>query len=159
MGAETFWAFSVAFYGRPGVAPACIAVQDTYGADVGVLLFALWCASRGRCLELSELAAVDTALASWRTGVVQPIRHARRTLKATPAAPLCAAAAAALRERILAVELEAERLQQLAMEALAPPPGAAEPGEAAAYNVACFARHIGMPPDAAPLASLLRQFS
>lgn len=159
MTAGAFWAFSLEFYGRLGVEPACIALQDAHGADVDVVLFVLWCASRGRRLDASELGAIDAAVASWRSAVVQPVRKARRALKPAPSPPFCPDTVAALRERLLAAELEAERLQQGAMEALAPPPGNADPGQAAADNLASFARHGGIPPDAAPFASLLQAFA
>ena len=159
MDAEAFWAFSLEFYAREGVAPACIALQDTYAADVEVVLFTLWCASRGRRLAIIELGAIDAAITSWRSAVVQPIRRARRALKPPPSWPFHPEAAAALRERLLSAELEAERLQQAAMEALAPAPGSADPGQAASDNLSCFARHAGIPPDAAPFASLLQAFS
>ena len=70
MDAEAFWAFSLDFYARADVAPACIALQDKCGADVDVVLFTLWCASRGRRLQLSELAVIDAAIAWWRSEVV-----------------------------------------------------------------------------------------
>ncbi len=158
MDAEAFWAFSREFYARDGVAPSCITLQDVYGADVDVILFTLWCASRGCRIELSELEAVDAAVASWRVSVVQPIRSARRALKPAPAPPFHPGAAAALRERLLSAELEAERLQQAAMQALAPVPGTAEPGQAAADNLACYALQAGIPPDAAPIAKLHQAF-
>jgi uncharacterized protein (TIGR02444 family) len=39
---EAFWRFSLAFYERPGVADALIALQDREGFDVNLVLFALW---------------------------------------------------------------------------------------------------------------------
>jgi len=80
-------------------------------------------------------------------------------LKPAPSAPFRPEAAAALRERLLSAELEAERMQQGAMEALAPAPGTADPGQAASDNLACYAQHAGIPPDAAPFASLLQAFA
>ncbi len=155
----TFWVFSLDFYGRDGVAAACIALQDDHGADVDVVLFALWCASRGRRLDAPGLAAVDAAVAPWRQAVVQPVRQARRALKPAPSHPFDPVAAAALRERLLSAEIEAERLQQGALEALAPAPGTDDPGRAARDNLACYAGHAGIPRDAAPFAPLLRAFA
>jgi uncharacterized protein (TIGR02444 family) len=37
-----FWDFSVRTYGRPGVAEACLALQNRDGADVNMLMFAAW---------------------------------------------------------------------------------------------------------------------
>jgi len=158
MNTQAFWAFSLEFYGRDGVASACMTLQDACGADVDVVLFALWCASRGTRLRVSNLDSICATVASWHLRVVQSIRQARGGLKPAPPAPFCALAAEALRQSLLAAELEAERLQHCAMEALAPPPGVDDPVEAAVDNLACFARHAGIPPDAAPFAALLKVF-
>jgi len=122
------------------------------------VLFALWCARRGRCLDLTELGAIDVAVATWRSTVVQPLRSARRALKPPPSVPFDPAAASALRARLLEAEIEAERQQQAAMEALAPAPGDADPGPAARDNLLNFARHAGIPPHAPPFAVLIRAF-
>ena len=54
-----FWDFSLAVYGRPGVAPACLALQQRHGADVNLLLFCAWfgAAHRGR-LTADDVDAV-----------------------------------------------------------------------------------------------------
>ena len=39
---EALWRFSLAFYARPSVAEALIALQDRGGCDVNLILFALW---------------------------------------------------------------------------------------------------------------------
>ena len=155
--AEAFWTFSLGFYGRPGVSAACIALQDEYGADVDLVLFALWCASLGHTLSDAEIAAVDAHIAGGRASVVQPIRAARRALKPAPDG-VDASAADALRKSLLANELEAERLQQCAMAAHAPAPGTASPASAARDNLAAVARLSAIPPDAASLAALLQAF-
>ena len=43
-----FWQFSVKFYAMPGVADACIALQDKARVDVNVLFFLLWNATLNR---------------------------------------------------------------------------------------------------------------
>ena len=156
---KSLWEFSLDFYGREGVPAACIALQDAHGADVDVVLFALWCASRGRRLDASGVAAIDAAVAPWRQSVVQPVRQARRALKPAPSHPFDPSAALALRERLLSAEIEAERLQQGAMEALAPAPGTDDPGPAARHNLACYAEHAGIARDAAPFMPLLQAFA
>ena len=158
MSAEAFWAFSLDFYSRPNVAASCLALQDDCGADVDVLLFALWCASRGHRLSTFELAGVDAAIDPWRKAVVQPIRLARRALKPAPPGSFDPAATAALREQLLSAELAAERLQQNAMEMLVPPSGTIDPGDAARDNLACFAREIDIPSSIPLLAALLEAF-
>jgi hypothetical protein len=75
---------------------------------------------------------------------VIPLRSVRRGLKSPPAL-VEAATAEAFRSRIKAVELEAERLQQEAMFALAPL-GAegADPADAARANVAAYEQMLSV---------------
>ncbi len=149
-----FWAFSMALYGQPGVSAACIALQDEHGADVDMVLFALWCATSGHALTSAEVAAVDDAVAGWRESVLQPLRAARRALKPPPAQS-DAATAEALRRQLLTAELEAERLQQQIMEAYAPSPGTADPERAAQDNLARVAHVCAFLPDPAQFGVLL----
>ena len=159
MSGEPFWEFSLAFHARPGASAACLALQDEFGADVDMVLFALWSARLGCALSAAELDAVDAAIAAWRQSVVQPIRAARRACRPGPPGAFDAAAPEALRKQLLGAELAAERLQHGAMQALAPAPGTADADVAAQDNLACFARHAGIPPDAAPFAALLEAFA
>ncbi len=51
MTSDPLWTFACAFYGRPGVAAACLALQDEGGADVPLLLYLIWCGRTGRRLD------------------------------------------------------------------------------------------------------------
>ena len=137
-----FWRFSLQLYRRPGVADACIALQEEAGADVNLLLFLLWQAGQRRILSVDEVAGLEAKVAAWRERAVVPLRAIRRALK-SPQALVEAGAAEAFRTRIKAVELEAERLQQEAMYGLlrATPRGQVAPsvGEAARANVGAYA--------------------
>ncbi len=106
-----FWFFSTEFYARPGVAPACLALQDRFGCDVNLMLFALWAARCGSALGPAEFARLDQAVEAWRGGVVEPVRRLRRSLKSDPlgAAPELAEAC---RRLLLEAELGAERAAQ-----------------------------------------------
>jgi uncharacterized protein (TIGR02444 family) len=135
-----FWRFSLRFYRQPGVADACIALQDGCGVDVNILLFFLWLASTGQRMGLAEARAVCAQAGPWRDDVVVPLRTLRRKLK-DGSALVERNMAEWFRTRVKAVELEAERLQQEALFALAPRLGtAAEPSiEAAARaNVTAY---------------------
>jgi uncharacterized protein (TIGR02444 family) len=112
--ASPFWRFSLDLYADQAVGGACIALQDEAGVDVNVLLYVLWAASRGRRLAESEVREIVAAVEDWRTGVVVPLRTARRRLRTTPAA-VDADGVARLRQLVKKVELEAERLQQEAL--------------------------------------------
>ncbi len=113
-----FWQFSVKFYAVPGVAPACIRLQDEAGVDVNLLFFLLWNATRGCSMSEADVKEADRAVAAWRSTTVIPLREMRRTLKT--AQPIVDRnTVEAFRNRVKAAELEAERLQQEALYALA----------------------------------------
>jgi uncharacterized protein (TIGR02444 family) len=155
-----FWRFSLRFYRQQGVADACIALQEQSGVDVNLLLYLLWHAQHGRMFLSDEVETIERRVAPWRESTVVPLRVVRRTLK-TPPALLDAMAAEAFRTRIKAVELEAERLQQEAMYALAAPSGAlsASPAAAARANIAAYEK-ICVRPFAQPaVETLLSQFA
>lgn len=132
-GAEGFWDFSQRVYGAPGVAGACLGLQDRRGADVNLLLFACWVAARGLgALDAGRRAQAETCVGAWRGRVVEPLRAARNAIKAGIAgAP--AEEAAALRRVILNAEIEGERIAQAMLETLAAawPAVAGDPRQAA----------------------------
>jgi uncharacterized protein (TIGR02444 family) len=135
---DSFWRFSLAFYGRPGVSPACIALQDRHGRDVNIVLFGCWVGLTGRGrLGGAELARAEAASEPWRRGVIEPLRQARRALKEQDRA----GAPLELYEAAKAVELGAERVAQHRLAALAPAPvsrNTAEREADAAANVALY---------------------
>src|SRR5258706_1056251 len=75
------WRFSLRFYRRPGVADACIALQDGCGVDINILLFFLWLAAARRCVPSAAAAAGCARVGPWRDEVVGPFRALRRRLK------------------------------------------------------------------------------
>jgi uncharacterized protein (TIGR02444 family) len=101
-----FWEWAVAAYARPGAAEACLDLQDRYGQNVPLLLWALW---RG-----GDVPAAVAIARSWEDDVVAPLRGVRRGLKSR-------AGAEALRAQVKAAELAAERTMMLALEAVAGP--------------------------------------
>ncbi|MGV6472911.1 TIGR02444 family protein [Azotobacter vinelandii] len=106
-------AFALGLYLRPGVEAACLELQEQ-GADVCLLLCAVWLETHGiectaeRCAELQRLAQ------PWRTQVIAPLRRLRQDWR--PAArsdPVLDE----LRERLKALELDAEWAQLQRLEA------------------------------------------
>jgi uncharacterized protein (TIGR02444 family) len=119
--AAEFWRFSLALYAQPGVAAACLALQDQHGLDVNLLLYCCWLGVSGRGqLEEASLASADASVAAWRREVVERFRTARRAIKAAAVAE-----SEGLYTKAKAVELEAERLLQRQLAARAPAPQAA----------------------------------
>ena len=139
--ASPFWRFSLRLYRAPGVGDACIALQEEAGVDVNLLLFLLWQATQRRALTAADVISLDKIIGGWRDTAVIPLRNVRRALKSAPGL-VDPNTAEAFRTRIKAVELEAERLQQEAMYALAAtmPAGrdATLPVDAARSNVAAY---------------------
>ena len=156
-----FWRFSVKFYAVPGVAPACIELQDRAGVDVNVLFFLLWNATEHRALSQAEVADIERKIGAWRETAVVPLRNVRRALK-TPPPVMKPDEAEGFRTRIKAVELEAERLQQEALYALARSDAlgqrVASPPDAARRSVDAYQAVLGpFPPG--PLGILLAAFA
>jgi uncharacterized protein (TIGR02444 family) len=157
--AETpFWRFSLKFYRQPSVSEACIALQDDHGVDVNLLLFLLWLASDDRQLSAEEVKMLDDNVRAWRELTIIPIRDVRRKLKGAPTL-VEPGIQEAFRNRVKAVELEAERLQQEALYAFAksgPLGNEALPPVAALANILAYEGVLGVnfpKPSVAALAS------
>jgi uncharacterized protein (TIGR02444 family) len=156
-----FWQFSVKFYAVPGVAEACIELQDQAKVDVNILLYLLWNAAQGRAFNAADVTEIERRIGPWREVAVVPIRTIRRTLKSPPPA-VEPAAAEGLRTRIKAVELEAERLQQEALYGLAQSSRLGRPSpskeQAAQDSISSYQGVIGpFPPR--PLDTVLSAFA
>ncbi|MET0293405.1 MAG: TIGR02444 family protein [Phenylobacterium sp.] len=139
----SLWARLLEVYDRPGVAEACLTLQDEHGQQVSLLLWA-------GVLRPDDAAVIARAAAvarDWDAAALAPLRAARRAMKvASP--PIEDAGRILLREGVKAAELDAERLLVEALERLAPA-GAADPAQAMAEA----ARGWGRP---APSDGLLR---
>jgi uncharacterized protein (TIGR02444 family) len=113
LAAEGFWRFSLMVYSRPGVAGSLIGLQDRSGHNVNLMLFGLWlglCAARR--LDAAGLACAKTAIRSIDRDVVAPLRQLRRALKADRDPDI-----RALQQRLLALEIAAERRAQARLAA------------------------------------------
>jgi uncharacterized protein (TIGR02444 family) len=140
----SLWRFAVALYSAPGVADACLGLQDRYGCDVNVLLFAAWVgAVRRGAMTPAEMAEAVAVVQSWHQEIVRPLRDLRRRLKSGPP-PAPTGSTEGLRTRIKVIELEAERIELAMLEQLAArwasPLGAG--GEAALENLTTAVRHF-----------------
>ncbi|MEQ9814607.1 MAG: TIGR02444 family protein [Azospirillaceae bacterium] len=125
---DPLWRFALDIYQRPGVAEACLSLQDDCGADVNLLLFALWCAAEGEELTPDTARAAGAAIAPWSAVAIQPLRRLRRALK-PPVAGVPDDRREAVRNRTKSLELAAERialarLHEFAREMSRPPASA-----------------------------------
>ncbi len=101
---SSLWNYAATCYGRPGVAEICLQAQDTYGADVNMLLAAGWLAARGCYWQQEDVRALAALCEDWRAQCLLPLRSVRRYLKQKTGADTMYAHAKTL-------ELEAERHQ------------------------------------------------
>lgn len=109
------WSFALSTYARPGVENACLHLQ-TQGADVCLMLCGLWLEQRGVAPELARLQALRQIAGPWQAEVVEPLRQVRTQWRALAQQD---AELGALRERVKALELEAERLLLSRLEGVA----------------------------------------
>jgi uncharacterized protein (TIGR02444 family) len=106
------WDFSLEIYALPGVATACLALQERHGMDVNLLLFAVWLASGGRAIgSAEELRAIAGQATRWHQEVVRPLRRVRQLVKRDRCG-LDERPAETFRSGVKRLELEAERLEQ-----------------------------------------------
>lgn len=148
-----FWRFSLRVYRMPGVAQACLALQERCGADVNLLLFCGWAGRQGRELDLPRLRSAMGRVADWQSLVIGPVRVARRALKQQHD-PAAAALALPFRRRLAAIELDLERVEQWLLAELAAqwPRSTAAAPSAAATNLQRYLALLAPAPAAQDLA-------
>ena len=154
-----FWRFSLRFYSRPGVAAACLALQDEAGADVNLMLFLLFLAEHKRQVTADDIARLDGTVRTWRDRVVKPLRELRRVLK-TGIGEIPIAVSETFRGQIKRLELESEQIEQHLLEGCDPASlgaSAHSRGGIAEVNLAAYGDHLGgFPPQA--VATILAAF-
>jgi uncharacterized protein (TIGR02444 family) len=120
------WRFSLRIYGQPGVAEACILLQDRHGIDVNVLLIALIHAAIAGPPSMLTITALDRTALAWRKAAILPLRGIRRALKAETNLQHHPAQQD-IRRRIAEIELAAEQVEQAMLAQLLPPPQERQP--------------------------------
>jgi uncharacterized protein (TIGR02444 family) len=98
------WDYATKIYGGQRVESALLELQDRFGFDVNMLLYAAWLAHSQQRLVTEHLIALEALVGEWRDQVVSPLRAARRKLRGT-------AGAGELYAGVKALELRAEREQ------------------------------------------------
>lgn len=136
------WRHVQTSYARPGVAQACLLLQDRLGVDVLVLLHLTYvCGQHPQSLNEGQIAAADAVVRDWRDQVVRPLRAARRAI------PKDDPRTQALRDAVQQAELGAEQhaLFLLAGMPLATDdtPPAADPGSPTTRVATFYAQRSG----------------
>lgn len=142
--------FARGVYARPGIRALCLRLQDEYDVDVVLLLMCCWHGCYHGVLSETAIAQASAFSGHWREQLVRPLRQARRWLKPHPAdsVGIPGEDQEILRERIKALELEAEFMQLRALAGLVPappadigpPPPASDAPAAIRENLALYAR-------------------
>jgi len=143
---EDFWPFSLRVYDLEGVREACLRLQDRDGAEVNLLLFGAWAATRRSALPESIIEQALAVTRKWSDAIIRPLRETRRDMKANAPADASDAVFATLRRSVQAAELAGERQLQSALEALVPEfrTGSPRAITIAAGNVLCLFRSAGL---------------
>jgi uncharacterized protein (TIGR02444 family) len=148
---SAFWRFSLRFYALPGVAPACLVLQDEAGADINLLLLLLFFAQSRHAVTSEHVARLDVIVRVWREEAVKPLRSIRRRLKAG-ADGISLPVSEAFRNQVKRIELQAERIEQHTLEREAADmtfKRAASRIAAADANLAVYGAYLGGLPDEA----------
>ncbi len=109
------WSFALSTYARPGIEAACLRLQEQ-GADVCLLLCGAWLEQRGVALTAERLQALKQLAGPWQAQVVEPLRQVRTQWRGMAQQDELLAG---LRERVKALELDAERVLLTRLQALA----------------------------------------
>ena len=117
----SLWNFSVHTYGKPGVADACLGMQDRHGLDVNVLLFCCWFGFTRGVVDEPLWDRVLTFSEPWADNVVRPLRAVRTWMKHTGCnqPDVSNDECMKLREEIKRIELKAEQLEENTLQSLA----------------------------------------
>jgi len=143
----SLWDWASAAYGRPGVAEACLELQDRCGLSVDFLLWSVW----ARVDDPHLLAEAVEIARAWEKVTTLPLRGVRRDLK-TPRPPITDADRESVRSGAADLELAAEKALLQALESLTPHPPRGRAGPAQALSAAAAAWSVEIPE--APLDAL-----
>ncbi len=155
------WDFALLNYRRDGVADACLALQESHGIDVNVLLFCCWLGESGRGgLSAKEMARALALVDRWHQDVVRRLRAVRTGLKGG-LGKIDVEYSDPLRGRIMASELDAEHVEHMTLmraferPAAEPMPSAEQRAKDAAGNVALYFDALGITVAEAETAQLM----
>ncbi len=141
----SLWDWTLEAYGQTGVPEACLTLQDEYGQNTSLLLWAVW----AETADPDLLARAAEAAHRWEDVALVPLRAVRRALK-PPLPPIDDGAREALRDDVKSAELRAERLLMETLEAM----GGHRGGAHALAALEAASKAWGKPAPANALAAL-----
>jgi len=117
---ESFWDFSLRTYGTKNVAEACLSLQNERGLDVNMLLYCCWVGVTRGQQERDLFLHVFEFSENWAKQVVRPLRNVRTWMKLEGCEDTRIATDTCMnfREKVKAVEINAEKMQQEVLETL-----------------------------------------
>jgi uncharacterized protein (TIGR02444 family) len=133
----SLWDWAAKAYAAPDVKGLCLDLQDRFGQQVCLLLWAAWAAQRGDGPEPDAIGRAAAIARAFETTMIGPLRAARRA--AAQATGLDDPARQALTADIQAAELAAERALLELLEPLSAGPMAAPTGLGGALSLASAA--------------------
>ena len=99
------WDYACQLYSKPGMEAALLVLQDDHGADINLILQALWLASESK---VWSKACIPNDYGKWVTEQVIPLRKMRRRLKTDWVAPR-GVGFEDFRQHVKGLELKAEQ--------------------------------------------------
>ena len=127
--AHPIWEFALAWYGQSGVEADCLVAQDIYGLDITAIIFALYRAADNQGFDTGMAVELARTLSA---RIVDPLRSVRVALKTLPNL-VDQTVSEALRQRVKAAELDAERMTLITLTNLE------VKGEAVSFEAALIA--------------------
>ena len=117
---ESFWDFSIRTYGCKQVPEACLALQNSYSADVNILLFTLWYGQTRGKIEEPLFVEILAFSERWSAQVVKPLRGVRSWLKTEGCEDqhIVRHDCQSYREKVKKLELAGEKIQQEVLESM-----------------------------------------
>ena len=115
-----FWNYSISVYSQDGVPNACLKLQDKFKLDVNLILFCCWYGITNGNLTKELFCCCHEFCLTWSNKTVKPLRNIRTWLKDQGCTEISddINACMGFRDKIKAIELEAEKFQQLTLESM-----------------------------------------
>lgn len=104
---ESFWQYSLTVY--PQTKASCLHWQNSYGANVNLLLLLYYIEALGYTLQIEQLHQLHQTITAFSQHITKPLRAIRQRL---PAIELDNSQQEILKQSILTTELVAERVEQ-----------------------------------------------